>query len=280
MAITAEETVESREWQWNPAKATFHYQVKGTSSDTDAKTALLAEAGATYEGLTRGAISLDPEWVDTVADDGLWNCEVNYIITASVDKEPLALGESSYSFDTGGGTQHITQSISTTEKYAQGGSVFAPSYKGAIGVSGTPGDYNVEGTDIASPVYTFSETHVLTDDAVTAAYKRILFSLTGKTNDALFKGLLAGECLFLGASGSKRGDTNWEITFNFAGSPNRTLIVIGDITVPAKLGWEYLWVLYADKEDAAAVPKKIVQQPISAYVEQVYYDGDFDLLGI
>ena len=32
-------------------------------------------------------------------------------------------------------------------------------------------------------------------------------------------GLAAGECLFLGASGSKRGEDDWEIAFRFAASP-------------------------------------------------------------
>ena len=55
-------------------------------------------------------------------------------------------------------------------------------------------------------------------------------------------------------------------------------IVIGDITVPAKGGWEYLWVLYEDQEDATA--KRIVKRPIAAYVEQVRESGNFSLLGI
>ena len=61
-------------------------------------------------------------------------------------------------------------------------------------------------------------------------------------------------------------------------SPNRTNIVIGEITVASKKGWEYLWVRYADAEDAAA--KAIVKVPVAAYVEKVYEEGDFAALGI
>jgi hypothetical protein len=84
--------------------------------------------------------------------------------------------------------------------------------------------------------------------------------------------------LFLGASGAKRGEEDWEITFRFAASPNMTGLQIGDITGINKKGWEYLWVRYADDEDANA--KVLIKKPIAAYVEKVYEDGDFSGLGI
>jgi len=54
--------------------------------------------------------------------------------------------------------------------------------------------------------------------------------------------------------------------------------VIGDITVASKKGWEYMWVRYADAEDAAA--KAIVKKPIAVYIEKVYEEGNFPALGI
>ena len=78
---------------------------------------------------------------------------------------------------------------------------------------------------------------------------------------------------------SQRGpDEDWEITFKFAGSPNRTGITVGPITGIAKKGWEYLWVRYADAEDPAS--NTLVKQPVAAYVEKVYEDGSFSSLGI
>lgn len=91
-------------------------------------------------------------------------------------------------------------------------------------------------------------------------------------------GLAAGECLFLGASGSKRGAEDWEITYRFAGSPNRTGLVVGPITGISKKGWEYMWVRYADSEDAAA--RTIVKKPVAVYIERVYEEGNFAALGI
>lgn len=110
---------------------------------------------------------------------------------------------------------------------------------------------------------------------VTPAYRGTLFNLTGKVNNASFKGLAAGECLFLGASGAKRGSDDWEITFRFAGSPNRTGITVGGIS---KKGWEYLWVRYADVEDTAS--NTLVKRLVAAYVEKVYEEGNFAALGI
>jgi len=113
---------------------------------------------------------------------------------------------------------------------------------------------------------------------MTGAYKAALFFLTGAVNNAPFRGFAAGEVLFLGASGSKRGQDDWEIRFRFAASPNVTGLVVGSITGINKRGWEYLWGRYADAEDTAA--KALVKRPVAAYVEQVYPYGDFSGLGI
>jgi hypothetical protein len=196
--------------------------------------------------------------------NGVWEGTAHYVKWKS---------ESQYSFDTGGGTQHVTQSIANVGKYAAGGFT-APDFFGAIGVT----DDRVEGTDITVPVFNFTETHYIDKLLVTGAYKLALFSLTGKVNGAGFKGYAKGEVLFLGASGSKRGLDDWEITFRFAASPNVAGLSLGSITGIAKEGWQYLWVRYIDDEDSIA--KAMIKRPVAAYVEQVYSYGDFSNLGI
>ena len=153
----------------------------------------------------------------------------------------------------------------------------APDFGGAIGVTSD----GVEGVDITVPVYQFSETHYFTDAQVTASYKGAIFSCTGKTNAGSFRGFSAGEVLFLGATGSKRGDgpdDDWEITFRFAASPNQTNLNVGPVTGINKKGWEYLWVRYADAEDSGS--GAIIKKPIAAYVERVYDQANFGALGI
>ena len=271
MSIAVTERMTSRELSVSGDKRTLkrHFIVDGTHDETDAETALLNAIEAIYNGLVRDSYSIDPVNPDTVTETGLWEASATYKSPTYAEPET---GDSSFSFDTGGGSQHITQSLSTIGRYAASGT--APDFKGAINVTET----SVDGVDIITPVYKFSETHYLADAAVTSGYKGTLFNLTGKVNSGSFKGFAGGEVLFEGASGAKRGEDQWEITFKFAASPNRTNISIGEITVPAKKGWEYLWVQYADDEDTAA--KALVKKPVAAYVEKVYEEASFAGLGI
>ena len=128
------------------------------------------------------------------------------------------------------------------------------------------------------PIYSFSETHYIDVDSLTGGYKAALFRLTGKVNDGVFRGFQAGEVLFQGASGSQRGEEDWEISFKFAASQNAVGIQIGELWPINKKGWEYLWVRYADDEDEEA--NAIVKKPIAVYVERVYDSADFSDLGI
>ncbi len=263
MAVTVHEKWESRPTTTgeNPS-VDLIYAVRGTDSDLEAKAALAAASPVLYDGLVRQS-----RHIERVAEE-VWEGTVRY-----GRKEPPETGDSSYQFDTGGGTQHITQSLTTKGRYPAPGFA-APGFGGAIGVT----HEDVEGVDITVPVYSFSETHYVDMEHVTDAYKMALFALTGKVNSGAFRNFAAGEVLFLGASGAKRGEDNWEIGFRFAASPNVTDLRIGHITIAAKRGWEYLWVRYTDVEDVGA--KMLVKQPVAAYVEQVYEECDFAGLGI
>jgi len=238
------------------------YHIGGTDDDLTAMDALLAASPVLYDGRIRQLPNLE-----RLGED-FWEGTIPY-----GPRKPPETGDSSFSFDTGGGTQHITQSLQTIGKYAPPGKV-APDFEGAIGVTHD----NVEGVDISMPVYNFSETHYIDAGFVTQAYKLTLFALTDRVNNSVFRGFAAGEVLFLGASGSKRGEEDWEITFRFAASPNVEGLTIGNIPNINKKGWEYIWVRYADAEDLAA--KTLVKKPIAVYVEKVYHDGDFSGLGI
>ena len=269
MPITVSEKFESRRSTKgeNPS-AELVYTVRGTNDDLAARAAAEAESPANYDGLPRQTVSVEPVGFE------LWEATARYG-RAQGGGFPQT-GESVFTFDTGGGTQHITQSKQTVASHAAPGTN-APDFQGAVGVTAD----GVEGVDITVPVYQFSETHYLPDAVVTQGYKGTLFSLTGRVNAGSFRGFNAGEVLFLGATGSKRGtdpDADWEITFRFAASPNATGISVGPIGGISKKGWEYLWVRYADQEDASS--HAIVKRPVAAYVERVYDEGNFGALGI
>ena len=136
----------------------------------------------------------------------------------------------------------------------------------------------VEGVDVVSPVFTFSETWVKDADDITDQYKGDLFRTTGKTNNGTFKGCATGECLFLGASGTQRNADEWEITYNFAASPKNDAFPAANEATVMKGGWDYVWNEFAEAKDEGT--KLMVLRPIATYVERVYDLADFSVLDI
>lgn len=267
MAVEVAEKFESRRISTGTQpSANFHYWVMGTNDEVEARAALADAAPTSYDPWGTGLLALPRNRIEIEPKgDKLWDGHVQYGATPQTN-------ESSFQFDTGGGTQHITQSKETVASEAKPPRN-PPNAQRGIGATAD----GVEGVDVVVPVYHFSETHVLPDSIVTSAYKADLFALTGRVNDAPFKGCAAGECLFMGAAGSKRGNGDWEIAFRFAASPNvASLSVCPDIPPVAKGGWEYLWVRYepVKSEDV------LIQNPVAVYVERVYDYGNFSLLGI
>lgn len=259
MTITIAEKFDSREATESDSPSTeLLYGVKGTDDVATVKALVAATSPAVYAGLIRDSYSVKP------LGGGVWDCSVQYVKHQS---------ESQFTFDTGGGTQHVAQALQTVGSYAAAGEI-AADFQGAIGVNND----QVAGTDITVPIYNFTETHYIDDALVNGAYKATLFFLTGRVNGAGFKGFAKGEVLFLGASGAKRGFEDWEITYRFAASPNVNGLNLGSIAGIDKEGWHYLWIRFADDEDSAA--KILIKKPIAAYVERVYDYGDFSGLGI
>ena len=265
-AVAVERTVSREVANGDRPTAVLKYLVTGTGDEQAALTALATASPGAYNGLARTT------WTAAPIGDGsdAWDGTVNYALVSSA---PRPVGQSTYSFDTGGGTQHITQAKQHIHTYSL--EATDPDLGGAIGYDGQ----DVQGCDITVPVYNFSETHYLAAETVTDAYKGALFALTGKVNSDTFRGCAAGEVLFLGASGTQRqGDNAWEITFRFAASPNATDLVVGPIAGIAKKGWEYLWVQYEDYADNTA--KALIKRPHRVYVERVYDLAAFSGLGI
>lgn len=234
------------------------FDVIGTDDEDEVESLVLAEAPAVYGGLVRKSIDPDNQ------GGGYWKVRVRY--------EGFE-NENEYTFDTGGGTAKVSLSYETLGVYAAPGYI-APDFQGAINVT----DDKVEGTEVPSPKYEFTETKRFDDSFVTWDYRRKLFLLTGCYNIATFRNMEPGECMFMGASGSKRGDEKWSITFRFAGSPNVTDLQVGPITGISKRGWDYLWFRFVDVHEpyAHAVPKR----PVAAYVERVSLPGNFDDLAL
>jgi len=245
--------------------AEIQYLVTGAADEAEVKVAVIDGTPEYYGEMSRKAIEITER-----LNENSWKVTVRYETPEyNNEEEP----EPTFSFDTGGGTQHITQSLLTVGKYPND----APDLGGAIGFDGE----NVNGVDIVQPVMNFSETHWLKPAKMTSAYKKGIANITGTMNDGTFRDYDPGEVLFLGASGTRRGkdaDSLWEVSYKFAVSPNRANFTVGDITVQQKYGWDYMWIRYANKIDNAK--KSLIKRPVAVYVERVYKISEFSALGI
>jgi hypothetical protein len=233
------------------------YVVHGTEDEAAVRSLVKLNAPETYEDLDLVSIDTDPQ------GGGLWYATARY---------ELLDFAGDYEFDTSGGTQRLATSLATLQRVALPG-YEAPNYLGAINVS----EDRVEGVDITVPVFNFSETKYVKALDVTPAFKYNIFQLTGRVNNATFKGYAKGEVLFLGASGTKRGRERWAITYKFAASPNvvNEPLGSGGLTV-TKEGWEHLWVRFEDDVNS----HRLVKIPVAYYVERVYPYGNLSGLGI
>ncbi|MBI9017378.1 MAG: hypothetical protein JEZ07_08980 [Phycisphaerae bacterium] len=241
------------------ASATLVYLISGTASEFDAISTLAGNAPTVFSFMQRKSYSVKP------ISNTIWEGRADYGANAP-DTSTFTT-----SFDTTGGTQHITQSLENLGNYAPAGKT-APDFMGAIGVTKN----SVQGVDVPVPVFKWQETHYITNANDNALVYR---NLTGCTNDAAFRGFAAGEVRFLGASGEYDGaSSKWRVTFKFESGVHITNLAVGDITVTAKPAWAYLWVRHGTAEDNAA--NTLVQRPMSAHVELVSPDADFSSLGI
>lgn len=259
------------------SEAEVEWVVTGTGTAGEALTQLLSDAPAIIDAGSGVALYRVAERVrltEVVAQlDGVEAAYVGVVPYASNTLQPQE-GDDELSFEIRGENTKITTSKETVSKTAVSGET-APDFKGLIGVTKD----TVEGTDILVPVHSFRITRWLSDASVDAAYRNTLAGLCGRYNDATFYGHAAGEVLFIGVAGSqRRSSSRWQLVFEFLVIPNATDIAVGDITVPAKKGWDYLWVYYQDTKDASA--NMLVRRPFAAYVEKVYASDDFSNLGI
>jgi hypothetical protein len=179
-----------------------------------------------------------------------------------------------WSFTTSGGTQHITTSIETIQSEVGFGFGTPPDNKRVIGASKT----GVEGCDVIRGKLEFTKTVKIPQ--ISLNYLRTLVDLTACVNEDTFLGIfLQGEVLYLGADGNFRDNEGWSVVHRFSAAPNKDP-VNDSSTNPldriAPRGHDFVW---CDFEDTESNGRKI-PVPSAAYVEQVYYYGDFDKLGI
>lgn len=144
----------------------------------------------------------------------------------------------------------------------------APNYNQAIGVTKD----RVEGTDKFVPKFEFSVT--VKTYPVTLNFLRTVRACVAKTNSAPWKGFATGEVLYMGMTGQCEPNNFWTLTHKFAAGENLTAVPVTSILTMDKGAWEYLWCTYQQ----AVVNGVTLQVPRSAYVEQIYYSADLNVL--
>src|SRR5579871_2278755 len=92
---------------WNGGDCTLKFWVNGTEDELAVMTIAEAEAPAFYTPVGGPKLSIQSIEIDPVGG-GIWLCSAKY-----GPLTPKQTGESTYTFDTGGGTQKITQSLNT-----------------------------------------------------------------------------------------------------------------------------------------------------------------------
>lgn len=250
----------------------YTFGLTGSDDEQAASTAFVLYLPTTIDFYGDGSLILPrQEWRLEHRSLNMWDAKATY---ASRQRQAQT-GDNLLSFDTTGGTQHITQSRATRAAYFAAGATSAPDFKGGINASAE----SVEGIDITTPSFNFARTVYKPSVLITNAYVQVLKDMTSAVNQAPFYGFDAGEVLFMGARGQQRPQLDWEVAFQFSAQNNDSNINVPGIAGQiSKFGWEYLWVLREPKVDS--VNKTMVQVPKAAYVEQLYLYGDFDLLGI
>lgn len=256
------ESRDSRKTTTNPPTYQAIYSAAGSADGAYVKAYAIAATPsivATLDGmLYRQDIAIDPVGWE------LWKVTVPY---ASQTRES---GSYRITFDTTGGTIHISASKATVAKYPSG---TAPDYKQLIAVNKD----DVGGADVIIPALKMSVHFTHPAAIITVSRIKYLASITGMVNSATFFGFPAGEVLFLGASGSEGTDAETEVTYQFAMSSNATGLVIGAVTGIAKKGHELAWIAYKDALDTPGSTALPVKQPEFVYVERVYETTDLAL---
>ena len=258
--------------------------------------AVAAYAPSTFANLTRQDIS-----VEQVSNE-VWTSTVTYGTNRIVVAEtaPYAL-----SFSTQGESANVQQALAQTG-YSLTDQVDLAEVGLSIGVDmdGVP-----QGVDIVVPKFEFSETHVIAASVVegdvsipsntkvggvtigptTLKWTTLIASVTGSVNDNQFRGFAAKSVLFAGVNGSRQEDGDYEVSFAFVVSPNKTLgfpkFTTAGTTIETsgggietvaveKAGHDYLWFHSIERFVEGKTPRKVTQAR-AAFVATVYPQSTF-----
>lgn len=271
MAATVEQAFEgarrAADDEGDPISEERVYLVFDAEDEAEAVAAVAGEAPETVDEMPRTGIDIDSR-----LGPREWRVRVSYAAEPESDEDD-ADDPNGYTFETGGGTRHVSVALEHVATYPAGAAKFG----GAINVDA---DGGVGGVDVVMPQPGFSETVALKKSQFNAKYKRALIYLTGKVNAAKFRGFQKGEVRFDGASATRVSKKLYQVTYRYSVSENRRNFECGGIEIGEKYGWDYLWFRYMEAVSVndSGTPVAIVKKPVSAHVERVYEFADFGII--
>lgn len=275
MAITVDEMLNSREIVVGES-VIRRYVCRGSSNDLDIADAVLAQTPTNHGYYPR---KNNPRIVPAkdadmqTAETAIWIADVTYQLEApDKDEQPEDPDDGlglRFSFDTSGGTRHITEGFALIDAQPNDAEDFGL----AINVTGDDTNLQVEGADVVTGNGQFQISKVV--EAMNFAKFKAWKALTGKTNNAAFQGFAAGEVLFLGASGTGRVGSGIDVTFTFvADSSDPALPVAGEVVEYE--GHANVWVKYAPTVGELGIKPDVK----GVYVVRQYQQADFSILPI
>lgn len=265
MTATAYELFKSRETTAHiePRKSSgdLLIMVRGTDSETTARTTALTLCPASWDGKIFRSIHLERlakyKWLAKAAYDD--------------DEEQLDVGEWRFSFDTAGGNCKKTVALAERRYPAT-----APDRQCAVNVQ----DGKVQGTDWPVGTLKFTLTYRVPRATITLAWVRAVAALVGRTNTSTFYGFAARELLFLGAKGQQGSKTDPQCDFDFLAGEHLINLNIGGIVVALKEAHEYLWSSFRDMIETGGDEPALIQEPDAIYVNKMAQEGNFSALSI
>lgn len=267
------------------------YRAHESSTAAEAVAAMMAQIATDYPTGPFGSWTFTTSEAVSIDSSGEWNCVGNYGPPGgTIPEPPTTATDPSYRFQVGRDRRKTLFSQMTKASYGKFGAS-APDFHNMINVS----DKGVEGCDLGdtSGALLFSLTKIVPNATVTDEYIADISALVWEINSETFHGFSAGRCLFVGASGSKRGAGDWEITYEFA-ARDHVADACANWSADSGFGsghglhsravpvgaWDYLWA-FQKKEPLVIDGKTVaIYRPKYLYVEQIYLAGSFSLLGV
>lgn len=167
--------------------------------------------------------------VDERANDKFFKITAQYARDTTVLVTGSTSDSSTLSFDCSSGSQHIVRAYSQRRAYGP------KDAKNLIGWNGKAGeDIEVNGVDVTTPEIRVTFTKVMQLSSLRGnSFMRKIVALTGKVNNATWKGWNKGEAKFLGCSNNipVKGREDVNVTFNFEIRLNERVFVNTDGTI-------------------------------------------------